>query len=335
MTDTLVDAYTHARMRARRRHGLATGCLVLALAAVAGCGGGGAASGDPSTAAKTVGIVNFSQTSINANATAVETQKRAKAIGWKALLQDPNGEPAAANTICTQYVTQKVDAIVVQVFDSNAMAQCLAKAGAAKIPVFFLTSGLSPKMAGAVSADVPGPINERLVKDLAGNGKVLALTYNPGAPCRAREKDLDAQVAAATGITVDKHEFKIPGQVTDAKAATQAWLSAHPASGGAKLAVWGCYGDPGIGALAALKAAGRTDVSIYTWDVVKQLVTPLRDGAVAATLWLDPAAMAKQTMDLVAGYDPKGTPKVVDAAYQVIDKSTIDTLLTEHPDAAQ
>lgn len=328
---------TIAQLRTGR---LASRWAVLGIAAAAALVMTGCSAGTPTPKAKgalTVGIVNFDTTSITANSFASANEKHMTAKGWTVLNQDAKGAAGQGNTVCAQYVTKKVDAIILNIFEVSQMAQCLSQAKAAEIPVFFIGSSLADGMAGAVSTIVPKPINEAFIADSKARGdvQVLTLTYNPGAPCRVREDELKKALTSASGITVEKHEIVIPGQVTDAQAATQAWLTAHPVSKGEKLAVWACFSDPGIGALAALNQVSRPGVPIYTWDFTKQTIDPIKKGEIAATLWVDADGMAEQMITMITDHLAGGKPTEVEAANKVITADNIDAFIKSHPDAAQ
>lgn len=339
--------------RSATSRGVLAGLAVTVAAVLTACGGSSTssppavsqapaseapASEAPASEALTAGIVNFDTTSITANTFATAAEAAMTAKGWEVLNQDPKGDAVQGNAICTQYVTRGVDAIVINIFESSQMAQCMSQAADANIPVFYIGSLLAEGMAGAVSTIVPQPINDAFLEYAKSKGtlNVLELTFQPGAPCRVREEELDKAVAASgLDLKVDKHEFVIPGQVTDAQAATQAWLTANPEAKGDNLAVWACFSDPAVGALAALNQAGRTGVPIFTWDFTKQTIDPIKNGEIAATLWVDPNGIAQQVIDLIEGQRNGEAPKQLEATNVVVDATSIDGLLESNPNAAQ
>jgi ribose transport system substrate-binding protein len=134
-------------------------------------------------------------------------------------------------------------------------------------------------------------------------------------------------------MQVSKHEITIPGQVTTALAATQAWLNGHPEGKGETLAVWACFSDPAYGALSAIKQAGRSGIPIYTWDLTKQVIESIRSGEITATLWVDADGIAQQMIaqikDVLAGGEPREDP----AASVVVTPDNIEDFLKEHPEA--
>jgi len=161
------------------------------------------------------------------------------------------------------FVQRKVNAIVVEVYESNALRTGLAAARKAKIPVFLNGSNtLAPGVAATEPVYAGIPHTTRMAKDLGGKGDVLMFTYHPGAPCVAEESQANTVLAKFPGISVKKQEVPAPGWVEAGQTATAAWLTSHPANSG-PLAIWGCWDGPLIGSIAALRAAGRTDVKLY------------------------------------------------------------------------
>jgi len=331
--------------------------IVMGLAVVAAaCSSGGATTAAPSTGTPAsvapsaaasasaaagplkLGVVNFDTSTVAAQSQVDVAMEAFKAEGWDAAITDAKGDAAAANGICAQYATQKVDAIVAAVFAADQMAQCLDAAKTADIPVFFFASSFQEGTAGALSTTGAQGVNDMFVEDFAGKDglQVLALGFTPGAPCRERKENF-TETLAASGIkaTVTDHEVKIPGQVVDAQAATQAWLTAHPAAANEPLAVWACFSDPAVGAVSAMAQTGRTGVPVYTWDLTKQAVDYIRNGQIRVTSLPDGKGMGPQIVGQIKDYMATGTPQALESGSVLLTKENIDQFLTENPDAAQ
>ncbi len=286
----------------------------------------------------TVGIVGFDTTSPMDNTFATAAKAYLEKTGFTVLTQDPKGDPGQANTICSQYVTRQVVALLVITFNKDQMAQCMSQADAAKIPVFFSGSPLQDGMAGAVDNTAPPPINDVFIKYLKDNGitEILSLDYSPGTPCRLRAAYREDQLSkSGLNVKESKHEFPIPGQVVDSQNATAAWLAGHP-QGAGKYAIWSCFADSSSGAVAALNQVGRSDVPIFTWDLTKAIVPAIKTGQVAATLYLDAPGIGAQDGQLIQawlGGDTK--PQGVLAASTIVTKDNIDQILAAHPEVMQ
>src|SRR5688572_2551364 len=100
-----------ASRRGRTITGLAAAAAV-ALTLV-GCAGGGDAGGDGGDGEKVLGLVAFDMTSASDAAFDNSTIEAFEGAGWEVLMQDPKGDAGQANTICAQYVTRQVTALVV------------------------------------------------------------------------------------------------------------------------------------------------------------------------------------------------------------------------------
>lgn len=291
---------------------------------------------------RTLGIVDFSETSSTSHQFSLEDQKIFEAAGWQTLLLDPNGDVTKANTICQQFVQRKVDVIVIDVFLPSEMALCLTRAKEAGIPVFGNSISLADGITGgAINTFTANELNDRFIKDAVSLGitDLLEINYHPGAPCLARTNSVVPMLAAHPEIKVTPQEVSFPGQVQLGEQYTKAFLTSHPPKAGQKLGIWACFSEPVLGALSAIKQLGRTDaIPAWTWDVTEATVTPLKQGQIAAILWLDPVGMSKQMFEMVNGYLQSPStwqPKEMSAAYKILDKTTIDQFIAENPGAVQ
>jgi ribose transport system substrate-binding protein len=302
------------------------------LLGTAACSGGSGSGSGSSKSLGTVGIVEFDSTAPFDSLAARGTATSLKKLGWDVVSQDPKGDPGAANSICSQFVTRQVNYLVITTYALDQMAQCMSVAKAANIPVFYIASPMLAGMAGAVDVTSPKPINDVFIKYVKDNKitSVLALDYSPGTPCRLR-KEYRETLLKGMNIKVQEHEFTIPGQVVDAQNATAAWLAANPAGAG-KYAIWSCFTDPSAGAVAAINQANRTDsLPIFTWDFNKTIYEPLQKGQIAATLSLDGNVVGKQMADLVTGYNKNHKRKQVLGQVEILTKANIEDYVTRNP----
>ena len=307
---------------------IATALLVTTAACSVGDGGEGGTTDGPGT----VGIVEFDSTAPFDSLAAAGAKKELEALGWEVVSQDPQGDPGQANSICSQFITRQVTALVVTTFAMDQMAQCMSGAAAANIPVFYIASPLLDGMAGAVDVTSPTPINDEFLKYVEANDitSILALDYSPGTPCRLR-KEYRQEILSGLNIQVQEHEFTIPGQVVDAQNATAAWLAANPAGGG-NYAIWSCFTDPSAGAVAAINQAGRTDsIPIFTWDFNKTIYEPLQKGQILATLSLDGNVVGQQVADIITKYFETMEPQSVDGIVEILTPENIEDYVTRNP----
>jgi ribose transport system substrate-binding protein len=276
-----------------------------------------------------IGIVTFSTSDIHTNQMVDTMAAEAKSKGWSAEMLNANGDPARAIAQIKQLVTKKADAIIVTVFDSTGLAAGLQAAADAKVPVLTAGGGMAPGIALAASTGAAQPLVDLMLKNLGGSGTVLDLSYHPGIPCRERADAFDAAVKANPGLKATTHEITIPGEAESSQAATSAWLAANANAKG-PFAIFNCYDDNAMGAIAALKQNGRTDVQVYSFNATAPAVQAVKDGAMTATLGVDLTSAGKELVDQIPDVIKAGDswqPKSFIPGYTIVTKENADQAL--------
>lgn len=255
---------------------------------------------------------------------------------------DANADVAKANSLMSTGVRQGYDAIVLDSFPPSALQAGLNATRAAKIPVYeaaaFTKAPPGISMTIAMRGGVPQ--TERMVEVMGEEADVLAFTYDAGDSCKDTGKGLDEVASQYPGLKITKHPVKIPGWEADAAAATRAWLQSHP-EGSGKLAIWGCWDGPNIGAVSALHQEDRTDVKVFGKDGTAQALKLLqkKDPVYDSTVWfnlMDQGVQIVQQVhkDYELGYE-NIKPQAIDQDYTIVDKTNIDAFAKEHPEALQ
>jgi ribose transport system substrate-binding protein len=284
-----------------------------------------------------LGLVSISANEAN-NARFIRgAQKEAAAKGWTVSVIDAAGSADQANAAIQNLVQRKAGAIIDLVFPATSLGAGLAAARSAGIPVATWGGGLGN---GIVATNGSGgplaiPIITAAAEYLGPNGSLLALTYHTGEVCRQREEVMDGILAKTPGIKVTKNEVRIPGYFQDGAQYATAWLAAHPASAG-KLAIWGCWDDPAIGAISALRQQMRTDVKVYGENGNAQAIAAIQKGFMAATAWQNSEQEGVTLVDTVADAIAAGNswqPKAVEVPPVVVTSATVADFIKEHPDA--
>jgi len=316
-----------------------TAFVAIAALALAGCaeGGDASSSGGSDDGQKTLGIVALVATDA-LNAAVIEgATATAEEAGWKVVVTDTQGSPDKANAAMTTFsTTQKVDAILVSAFASSSIGAGMASATSAGIPVVSWGGELVDGIIATSSALAVGEDSvEALLDDFGDEGDILALTYHTGVLCLYRGMAFDEAMAENSGITVTANEVAIPGQVEDGTAFTAAWLASHP-EGQGDYAIWGAWDEPGMGAVAALKQAGRTDVKVYSINGAPNALQAVKDGSMTQIIWQDGYTEGVELMQAVLDYNEapdSWESKTIDVPGVLVDSETIDGFLEEHPDA--
>lgn len=321
-----------------RRFGLGL-FVTAALATTAACGSGNAAGpGDEGDTSYSIGIVKFASSDQTSEQAIAAFQAYAQEQGWETSAVDPQGAVDKANGAMQDYVQKDVDLIVTAVFDSNTLTAGAQVAKAAGIPVVSISGGTADGITANLDAGVSNgePVAEQLVEDMGGEGELLVLGYKSGLPCIGREEALDTALED-TDIETTRNEVPIPGQVEGSTQFTQAWLAKHP-KGSGNLAVWGCFDDPALGAIAALKSAGRDDVLVYGINGQPGAINAIEAGDMRATVFLlaDQAGMefAKLVPEFVEG-GVDAEPREVPLTNVLVTTDTIEDFLAEYPDSTK
>jgi ribose transport system substrate-binding protein len=280
-----------------------------------------------------LGIVTFSTNDINTNDMVASMTKDAEGKGWTVTNLDGRGDPSQANTAIKQLITRKADAIIVTVFDSTSLASGVAAAKDAGVPVLSAGGGLAPGIAYAASTGAAPPVIDLMLKDLGNKGTALDLSYHAGIPCRERADAFDAAVKANPGIKATTHEIQIQSAAASSQAATSAWLAATAKAEG-PFAIMNCFDDNAMGAIAALRQNGRTDVKVYSFNATPPALQAVKDGTMRATLWIDLRSAGTILVDAVPEILKAGAswqPKSVVPGHVVVTKENLDDFLKEHP----
>lgn len=287
--------------------------------------------------AYSIGIVSFSQASSASNYFVVGLQEVAKEKGWTTTLIDAQGAPDKAISAIQNLVGKKVDAIYYTVFPANAMAAGVLTAKAAGIPVANAGGGLGDGVQATYDfgyAEGQASMKEVLA-DLPHGGNLLALGYDLGGPCSARDQAM-REATKGTAINVTFQQVSVPGQVQSGQQYAQAWLAAHPAGSGTNV-IWSCFDDPAQGAIAAVKAAGRTDVTIHGLDGPPANLRAIQAGDQASTVWIDAHGAGRIAAEALPQIIANGVDgqKTVDevAPFTVVTTKNIDAFLAKHPEA--
>jgi ribose transport system substrate-binding protein len=285
--------------------------------------------------AKTLGIVALlANDALNIDVIGGAT-KAATAAGWDVKVIDTQASADQANAAMSSFAVQKVDAIFVLAFASSSIGSGLEAAKAAGIPVATWGGEIVDGIVVTTSGKTVGDDSIKyLLSKVGDKAEILALTFHPGKLCIDRGAAFDEGVAGKSGITVTYHEVVVPGQVQDGNAAAASWLTANPAGGDKALAIWSCWDEPTQGAVAALRQAGRTDITSVSINGSPQGLQLVKDGDMTATVW-QPAfaegeAVFQAILDAIAaGKDWK--PKTIEIPGIVVTKENVDKFMADHP----
>jgi len=215
-------------------------------------------------------------------------EAKAAELGVKLVIVDSQDDPAKEAVNMEDLIQQRVDAILVNPTDSDAIVPSIMKANAAKIPVLTIDRGAAGGeiVAHIASDNVAGGemAAEFLVEAIGGSGKVVELEGIAGtSAARDRGEGFNAVVGEISGIVVVARQT---ANFNRAEGLTvfENILQAQPEIDG----VFAHNDEMILGAIEAAKAAGRTDIVFVGFDAVDDAVAAVQDGSLAATVAQQP-----------------------------------------------
>lgn len=187
-------------------------------------------------------------------------QAKAAEAGWTVNVIDTAGDVAAVISRIEDSVTQKVDAIVINV-DPAQVAAGLQGAADAGIPVIGMDAGADPLLVTNITSNGYAMAAETAVyvaNRIGGTGRVVMFVFDAFPPVQVRGVMADAVFANHPDIEViDRITPDVAdGGIADSRAKMEALLAANPEPGSIS-AVWAAWDQPALGALQAIEAAGR------------------------------------------------------------------------------
>lgn len=198
-----------------------------------------------------------------------------------------------------------IDAIAVDSVNDTHFKDCVAKANAKGIPMAFNDIPYAAIdddhwiVANVRVDNYKGAYESasRMIDDFEGKAKILMLTLDVNQAVHPRSEAFRDIVKENPGIEVLAEEN---GEFEIAKATDQVsnLIMAHPDTE-AILAIIDNYS---IGASAALKAAGRTDVKIYSFDGSPDILPLIANGDVECSAWQNFEEMGRQTVQALYDY---------------------------------
>lgn len=237
------------------------------------------------------GVAHQFWTTVKAGADAAAAEEQADVL-WKG--PDAETDIATQKGIIEDFITQKVDAIVMAACDADALVPTVLQAQQANIPVITIDSGVNTEVISHVATDnvAGGRIaGETLFQLIDGKGEVGLIPFVQGAASSEdREKGFKEAVKANIGIKLVATDYS-DSDVGKAKDVTADMLTAHPNLVGIFAA-----NEPGaIGAANAISERGKADqIKLVAFDGSPDEVKLLEEGVIHALVVQDPFKMGYQ-----------------------------------------
>ena len=222
------------------------------------------------------------------------------------------------------FITQRMDALVVCPVDSDTIGGAIRRANEAKIPVFTadIAANDGEVVSHIASDNVAGGrlAGEYMAKLLNGKGKIIIIDHPKVMSVRDRTKGFVEAVSKFPGIKIIARPPGDGERVTSMNV-METMLQSHPDIDG----VFAINDSTALGALAALRQAKREDVMIVGYDGDPEAREEiLKGGPLKADSVQYPRKIGATTIEMVVKYLKGGqVPRTVPVEVGIIDKASL------------
>lgn len=310
---------------------------VLTLGVLAGCGTApstpSSAASSSSTPAKQI-KVGFSLSTLN-NPYFVTVKQgaeaEAKALGYNLTVSDAQNESSKQASDIENLISQKMDMIIVNPVDGQAVVPAIQEANKANIPVITWNRKAN---GGTVAAHISfdeiktGTMQgEELAKVLNGKGKVAELQGTTGTDVAAdRSKGFVDTVKKYPGIEIVAQLSAKFDRATGMKVMEDI-LQAHPDIN----AVFAANDEMALGAISAIEAAGKSSqIKVFGVDATDEGLAALKAGKLASDVSLPPYFFGKKALEVTKQVlDGTLKDKTIIVPSTLVTKENVDQLKTK------
>ncbi len=250
-------------------------------------------------------------------------QAEAKKYNYRLLFVDASRDSAKQQSQVEDFISKKVDAIVLTPFDSQAIGSAIAEANNANIPVFTAdiasTSKQGKVIAHVASNNVQGGEQAGLLmcKAVGNSGEVAILDEPEVTSVQDRVKGFKMALAQhCPGVKVVA-EVDSGGTRNKANSDMGDILQAHKNLKG----VFGINDDSALGAVAAIRAAGLSNIAVIGYDAQPEARTAIANGQIYGDAVQHSDVIGKDTIDIIHDYFAgKKVPARVDVPVGIFTK---------------
>lgn len=246
-------------------------------------------------------------------------QDKAEELGIKLIVSDCNADTQRQVDQVQDFITQEVDAIIIEPWDADAIVPTINDANAAGIPVFTLdTSSNGGEVVCWVASD-------NIEMGRMGAQYIVDQLYERYGEHRGNVVDLMASLTSTSGTNRTKGFAEVIEQYPDIHIVAQQNADLKPEVALDVMmdvlqaneqidAVW-CSGDNNaLGAMQAIEQSGRFlpqddegHIIVVSADGAAESIAAIREGKLDACVSQNPIGMAELCMEIVNAYLREGT----------------------------
>lgn len=228
-------------------------------------------------------------------------QAQAKKYNYHLLFVDANRDSAKQQSQVEDFISKKVDAIVLTPYDSQAIGSAIAEANAANIPVFTAdiasTSKQGKVISHVASDNVQGgqQAGTLMCKATGGSGEVAILDEPEVTSVQDRVKGFKMALAQHCPNVKVVAQVDSGGTRDKANSDMGDILQAHKNLKG----VFGINDDSALGAVAAIRAAGLSNVAVIGYDATPEARTAIANGEIYGDAVQHPDVIGQKMIDVI------------------------------------
>ena len=228
----------------------------------------------------------------------------AKKYGYTVNVVDASRDNSKQQSQVEDFISQKVAAIVLTPYDSQAIGSAIVEANKAAIPVF--TADIANSSARGVvvshiaSDNVQGGGQAgRLMCKAVGSGEVAIIDEPEVTSVQDRVKGFKAALAAGCPGVKIVADIDGGGERAKASSATEDILQAHKALKG----IFGINDDSALGAAKAVEAAGLSGkIAVVGYDAAPEARAAIKAGTMYGDAIQHPDQIGMETIDAIHGF---------------------------------
>lgn len=280
------------------------------------------AAEEETTAGGLISIITVDQSNPFWQAEAETAKAEAEALGYTTTIADHKNDPTAQSQLIDTAISSGAVAIILDPAGADESIGAVQKATDAGIPVFLVNaeinqSGIAKSQIVSNNAQGAALGAEEFAKAMGQKGEYVELFGNP------TDNNAGVRSEGYKSVLSQYPDMKNVGKETanwdraQGKDKMDSLLQAHPDIKG----VIAGNDEMALGAIAALKAAGRTDVVVGGFDGNGDAAAAVKDGSMAYTVLQPIVTLAKMAVEQAHSFLTTGKTGVAD------EKQSVDCVL--------
>jgi|ERR1041385_2912239 ribose transport system substrate-binding protein len=285
---------------------------------------GGCGKKEQAKTTKTIGVSLLTRAHVFYKDLEGGLQSEASKYGYELIVTAGEFDLGKQSAQIEDFITRKVDAIVLCPVDSRGIGQAVKKANDAGIPVFTadIAAQEGTVLCHIASDNVAGGrlAGEYLAKILKGKGNVAIIGQPTVTSVLDRVQGFKDAIAKFPGIRIVA-DVNGEGVRDKAMQSTSDILQAHPDLDG----IFGINDDSALGALDAVQQFNRTNIKIIGYDATPPAVDAImKDTPLKADVVQYPTKIGSITMKAIQGFfNGQQPPGIVPVEVGIVDKEAL------------